>query len=102
MCRWWDGGPSLRRLAPWVWEEVCARAPAFHGGLVRERDAEDVCRRNAARDHVRDAECDDTRLARARARKNKHRTLDGLCRLALLRVERVQIQHGREVWFAAK
>ncbi len=47
----------------------------FARGLVGERDAEDVSRRNAALDHVRDAEGDDARLARARARQDQHRAV---------------------------
>jgi len=45
------------------------------------------------RDHVRDAEGDDARLARTCAREDQHRTPEGLGGEALLRVERGQIQH---------
>jgi hypothetical protein len=65
----------------------------FARGLVGERDAENVSRRDAALDHVRDAEGDDARLARARAGEDQHRAANGFDGLALLRVERGQIQH---------
>ena len=44
-------------------------------------------------DHVRDAEGDDARLARARAGQDQHRAANGFDGLALLRVETGQIQH---------
>ena len=44
-------------------------------------------------DHVRDAEGNDPRLARAGAGKDQHRAANRLHGLSLLRVERTQIQH---------
>ena len=45
----------------------------FARGFVGEGDGEDVSGRDAALDHVRDAEGDDARLARARAGEDQHR-----------------------------
>src|ERR1700722_20103756 len=76
-----------------LWQKLVHALPHFARGLVRERHAENVPRHNPARDHVRNTERDDTRLARARAREDEHRTVDGLGGHALLRVERVQVDH---------
>ena len=65
----------------------------FARGLVCECHAENVTRCDAALDHVRDAKGDDARLACARAGEDQHWTTNGLGGLALLRVERGQIQH---------
>ena len=47
----------------------------FAGGLVGERDAEDIARRDALFDHVRDAISDDARLAGARAGEDQDRAV---------------------------
>ena len=64
--------------------------PGTHlaGGLVGERDGEDLGRlERAGQDLVRDPARDRRRLARAGAREDAHRTAHGLDRCALLRVE---------------
>ena len=57
---------------------------------------------NPALDHVRDAERDDPSLARARAGQDQHRTYYGLGGLALLRIERTEIQHAARILVRVK
>jgi hypothetical protein len=59
----------------------------FARGLVRERDSQNVLRRDALGDEVRDAVGDDACLARARARQDQNRAVDGFSGLTLLRVQ---------------
>ena len=65
----------------------------FTRGLVGEGDGEDVARRDATFDEVRNAEGDHARLARAGARENEDGAFDGLDGLPLLGVEGTKIQH---------
>ena len=65
----------------------------FARGLVREGDAKNVRRCNPPLHHVRDAKSDDARLACAGARENQNRAANGFGGEALLRVERVQVDH---------
>src|SRR5579859_6669629 len=81
--------PAFSRL----WHQACYTFLHFPGGLVGEGDAEDVAGCNAVPDQVGDAEGDDPRFARAGTRQNEQRSPQGLDGLALLRVERGQIQH---------
>ena len=56
-------------------------------GLVREGDGQDVLRRDALVDEVRDAVGDDARLAGARPGQDQNRAVKGLSGLALLRIQ---------------
>ena len=65
----------------------------FARGLVGERHTEDVFGREAFPDQVGDAAGDDTGLARARAGEDQNRPVESFHGQALLRVQRVQMQH---------
>ena len=88
-------GLGVRRKARGAGQKFRDAFLHLAGGFVGEGDGQNILRRDAARDHVRDAVGDDARLARARTSENEHRTIDGLGGLTLGRVERVQIHHAR-------
>ena len=67
----------------------------FAGGLVGEGHGQDFGGRDAAFDHVSDAESNDAGLARAGAGENEHGAANGLDGQALLRIEGTQVQHLR-------
>ena len=75
-------------------EELVDPLEHFARGFVRESHAEDVLRHDASLDEMRDAEGDDTGLARAGAGQNQHGAVEGFNSQALLRIERAQVQHG--------
>jgi len=64
------------------------RAAISAEALLVNGDGEDGIGRHAqVLDQMRDAVCDHARLATARAGKDQHRPVDGLHRLALLRIQ---------------
>ena len=69
--------------------------PHFARGLVGESHRQDVARRHALLDQMRDARSDDARLARARPGQNQDRAFGGFDGLPLLRIERGKGGHGR-------
>ena len=95
-----DGGAGVRGSGVWrlgFWEKFVYALLHFARGLVGESDGENVSGRNALGDEVGDAKRDDAGLAGARPGQDQHRAVQRFDGLALVGIERIQIQHARGV-----
>ena len=95
-----DGRTGVRGFGVWrlgFGEEFVDAFLHFAGGLVGEGDGEDVAGRDPLGDEMGNAERDDAGLAGAGAGEDQHRAVQRFNGLALLGIERIQIQHARGV-----
>ena len=81
----------------WLRQKLADTLLHFARGLVGEGDGEDISGRDGFGNEVRDAERDDAGLAGAGPGQDQQRPLEGFDGLALLGIERIQIQHARGV-----
>jgi hypothetical protein len=85
---------AIGRLLETRTEKLVHARLHFARGFVGERNSENIIRRDAAGDKMRNSTRNDARLARARAGENQHRTGGGFDGLALGWIEQEKRKGG--------